>query len=124
MTLNWNDKFSVGNETLDQDHKTLINLINKLQWSIEGGYYDQFMKIFDELELEVTGECIDNKLSLTVVNKRKSWTEFAKSYIYRVSSKSAVARRKLKLKTGQASTFKFSLSNVEADGLGLWIEPT
>ena len=34
MTIEWNDKLSVGNETIDDDHKHLIKLINAYERAV------------------------------------------------------------------------------------------
>ncbi len=34
MTIEWNDKLSVGNETIDDDHKHLIKLINAYELAV------------------------------------------------------------------------------------------
>jgi hemerythrin len=56
MTINWNEDLSVGDEILDSDHKTLINLINKFEWAIEGDIsYPRLNKTLDELEAYTMG---------------------------------------------------------------------
>ena len=36
-SLEWNDRFSVGNRALDEDHKRLFQLFNELSWAMRAG---------------------------------------------------------------------------------------
>lgn len=56
MTINWTENLSVGDDDLDNDHKHLINIINKFDWSSEGEPdYDKLRRVLDELEAYVLG---------------------------------------------------------------------
>ncbi len=48
--IDWTPRFSVGSPVLDQQHKTLIAIINKLHTAMQkGGVKDDMQRIFTEL---------------------------------------------------------------------------
>jgi len=48
--INWNDEFSVGIDAIDREHTRMLRLINSIDEVIqEGGSYEQFAPILDDL---------------------------------------------------------------------------
>jgi len=50
MAIEWNDKLSVGNEFIDDDHKHLIKLINAYEMAISTGNLKLLGPAFEALE--------------------------------------------------------------------------
>jgi hemerythrin len=50
MGLQWRDQLSVGNDLIDDDHKYLIDIINKTEASMKANNRVELMAVLDELE--------------------------------------------------------------------------
>lgn len=50
MPIEWNDKLSVGNEQIDEDHKHLIKLINAYEKAVASQNYKMLGPAFASLE--------------------------------------------------------------------------
>ena len=49
MELLWSEQFRVGNNTIDNDHKYLINTINEIERSMEAKDFSALIKLLDAL---------------------------------------------------------------------------
>lgn len=50
MGLQWRDQLSVGNDLIDDDHKYLIDIINKVEVSMKANNRVELITILNELE--------------------------------------------------------------------------
>jgi len=50
MAIEWNDKLSVGNDVIDDDHKHLIKLINAYEMAVSKGNLKLLGPAFESLE--------------------------------------------------------------------------
>lgn len=49
MTIVWRPELSVGNEIIDDDHKALIEVINKYQGAVDSMDHEAIKEVFEEL---------------------------------------------------------------------------
>ena len=50
MDLKWTKQMSVGNESIDSEHKTLLNMVNELEHTIKTRDAATFVQAFKKLE--------------------------------------------------------------------------
>jgi hemerythrin len=68
MELTWSKQMSVGNETLDSEHKTILNLVNEVDRAIRAKDGARFAETLHQLE-DATRKHFDNETKIALAIK-------------------------------------------------------
>lgn len=81
MPLKWNDELSVGNGTIDTEHKVLIRIAQDISDAIKGRKLDSLEKMFAFIELQMRGHFLTEERLAKAANYEFSEHKHSQQYL-------------------------------------------